>query len=61
MSFLFSVWVSRKVLPTFSANYQLRLGELSLLCKLEILMEEKSSGVQKAAIVISQCWQELLR
>jgi hypothetical protein len=41
--------------PTFSANYQLRLSDLSLLCKLEILMEEQSSGVQKAAIVISQC------
>jgi hypothetical protein len=40
---------------TFSANYQLRLGDLSLFCKLEILMEEQSSGEQKAAIVISQC------
>jgi hypothetical protein len=40
---------------TFSAKYQLRLGDLSLLCKLEILMEEQCSGLQKAAIVISQC------
>jgi hypothetical protein len=49
-----------QLLTTVSANYQLRLGDLSLLCKLEILMEEQSSGVQKAAIVISQCYWLLL-
>jgi hypothetical protein len=43
---------------TVSANYQLRHGDLSLFCKLEILMEEQCSGAQKAAIVISQCWQQ---